>query len=1015
MKRAYALLSAALTTLQIAGQSPPVKVALRSSWPAPPFLAEILETVSLENPEAFFNYLDQLTDPQLLAAAATATPEAIHQGALAIAVDYGTLQEPESLAAVQMNLAMHAATPKLEAFYNYYVDNHNESVGDQCGSWVDWYGEVVCDVERLAQLAGTEAIEASIDMPVQPRPKILTFDHITPPPNRVIERPLRSAILYGSLASANFRELHSYLLSLVSRPEPHVEYIFRHVPPSKVSSNRNYLSGYGVALDLKKTDYLAVDDRHSNSEGSNAANTKETQEQRVDPVLPLILSHPENMTAPDSTVPLTAEELQELGTQAAQLIAESSDPLLTLTHLSQNFPKYAASLARRVVANQSITDELHDNSLRAQRGVNVFWLNGLQVDQKDVHPFGLLRLLKKDRDILKSLTLQGLSSAQAFELLTHPDVAAAQKGNAVLDTLFDASDRPEGGDVIVWWNDMENDNRYKRWNPSIYGILRPMYPGMLPSIKANLFNVVLTLDLSKMSSLNFLAGPMSNIINREFPLRFGLVPLGDDEAGKKMVRLFYYLIRNHGRKTTLEFLKAISQVQVPAGEGTETVQWDKVDSAWDYLVEKTQQEKPEFDFPELASVLSGEFASPAPFDKIAEYTERLGCGLDSSPTGHAFFNGKHFDVNDEFLTHLQNEMSVQMRMFQEKVYEGSLSDENKPESMSNYFYDLPTTNKRRNRYIYPSPGGLRIVNLPEVFAKSSFRASPPTYLYPSGWESVSESLYIIADLDSEAGLKLVKEALLSLTPESKTRVSLIHNPTILKSANEPRPAVSWLVAHMHIRGLLSKADPATFLSALVGDVPAAPLDGPQIPVGKKTAFEILTDGVDLKDIKLEEYADYVKQSRLVSRALQILPGQSALVVNGRVVGPVEGDFRVADFKALEDYEFRKRTEPVLQALQSVAAVILEDKYVAADIVSLATSVVASSQQPDPSEIGLFDAPLRPRSRGYDLLLREYTVFESGNKATALHRIAVLVDPLSETAQKWSSLLKVCFSVAGMAL
>jgi UDP-glucose:glycoprotein glucosyltransferase len=35
----------------------------------------------------------------------------------------------------------------------------------------------------------------------------------------------------------------------------------------------------------------------------------EGQEQRLDPVLPLILAHPENSTAPDASVPLSLEEL----------------------------------------------------------------------------------------------------------------------------------------------------------------------------------------------------------------------------------------------------------------------------------------------------------------------------------------------------------------------------------------------------------------------------------------------------------------------------------------------------------------------------------------------------------------------------------------------------------------------------------------------------------------------------------------------------------------------------------
>jgi hypothetical protein len=44
MKSAFVLLGLALAALKATGipQSPPVKVSLRSSWPSPPLLAEIL-------------------------------------------------------------------------------------------------------------------------------------------------------------------------------------------------------------------------------------------------------------------------------------------------------------------------------------------------------------------------------------------------------------------------------------------------------------------------------------------------------------------------------------------------------------------------------------------------------------------------------------------------------------------------------------------------------------------------------------------------------------------------------------------------------------------------------------------------------------------------------------------------------------------------------------------------------------------------------------------------------------
>ncbi|KAG6819213.1 hypothetical protein H0H92_002283, partial [Tricholoma furcatifolium] len=87
------------------------------------------------------------------------TPEAAYQAILEVAVENGYLKEPGSLAAVKLNLALHAATPKIEAFYNHYIDHYNATNGDSCGSWVEWYGEVICDIETLVRLAGVETIE----------------------------------------------------------------------------------------------------------------------------------------------------------------------------------------------------------------------------------------------------------------------------------------------------------------------------------------------------------------------------------------------------------------------------------------------------------------------------------------------------------------------------------------------------------------------------------------------------------------------------------------------------------------------------------------------------------------------------------------------------------------------------------------------------------------------------------------------------------------------------------------
>lgn len=184
---------------------------------------------------------------------------------------------------MEATLSLHSSMPRLEAAYQYYSDNQ-AGRGADCGSWVDWYGEVVCTVETLQRLAGVETIEAggmaagnrfvaspfglgcspnSVPPSSSSDVRFLPFDHIRPSPELTLDRPPRMAILYAAPTSSNFRELHSFLYAASADPKPHIQYVLRHIPPEGHASNkeRTYLSGYGVALDLKKMDYLAMDDR----------------------------------------------------------------------------------------------------------------------------------------------------------------------------------------------------------------------------------------------------------------------------------------------------------------------------------------------------------------------------------------------------------------------------------------------------------------------------------------------------------------------------------------------------------------------------------------------------------------------------------------------------------------------------------------------------------------------------------------------------------------------------------
>ncbi|THH06125.1 hypothetical protein EW145_g4303 [Phellinidium pouzarii] len=1055
--------------------SPAVRVDLRTSWSEVPLLLEVIESISAEEPGTFFPLLDALATSDALPPLDTLSPEAIHQATLQTAVALGFLQEPGALASVELQIALHAAAPKVQAFYQFYryADQRGgpsfsseagreageekgkkgeSSLDPNCVSWVDWYGERVCDVETLARLAGHDTIDADgehIFNSTFVRPKLLSFDHIHPDPERTLTPPLRTAIFYASPSSPNFRVLHAYLYKLANAPEPHVEYVFRHVPlDGQATRRKNYLSGYGVALDLKKTDYLAVDDRHSASSdyaGDDAPSEGSYIEDDI--VSYLIDQYPESVDA-DVSTPLSEEELISIGIQATQLITNSSNPLETLTQLSQNFPKYAASLARRVALNESIVEEVANNHMKAPAGVSAFWINGLMVHEGDITPFGLLRVLRKERAIVRSLTAAGLEPAQAVDLLTHKAIQVAQtEGGGVLDALFDASDRYEGGGAIVWWNDLTKDSRYARWNPSITGLLRQVYPGQMPSVKQNLINVVLITDLSQMASLNFIAGPLNNIISRGVPIRFGVVPGVETEDGRKMARLFYHLIDTYGRAKTMGFFAQIAQIQMPIHLLGPTVDWALVSRAFielQRLNPRDTETESNLNIISIDAIINGgdeetkedvgdevdggtEVSLADHVKRAHAYALRLDATPASCPTGHAFVNGKHYDLDDLFLKLLQTELSTQIQYLQEKVYLAELSDADLG-SIDTYFYDLPEAYIHRNRYIFPSPakpgvgsasgsGDLRVANLPEVFRKMGFAPASGAYLYTEGRPDSDEALLttlVVADLDSESGIALMKEALLSLDIGNSSRVTFIHNPAPLDTASPaPHRRVSPIFSHLIMHGLLaqvSQKELAVVLNPEITLLDDSEGFGEQVTLSENSVvYQLLRDvGVVMDRLgESKVHTHYVGACGLAAREFGIAPGEIALVVNGRIVGPIEPyAFASRNFASLRSYEMRRRVEPVIKALTNLTITPDSfDKSAYIDLVSLASSVIASVQVPDPSEQGLFNNPPLQRQRTYSQISGNFTSFSFGDASTAAYHIGVLLDPVSEAAQKWTALLK----------
>jgi len=66
---------------------------------------------------------------------------------------------------------------------------------------------------------------------------------------------------------------------------------------------------------------------------------------------------------------------------------QSPEPLKALMEISQNFPKYATSLARRITVDEELETELKGNWQKLQDGFSAVWLNGMVLQNSDVTVF----------------------------------------------------------------------------------------------------------------------------------------------------------------------------------------------------------------------------------------------------------------------------------------------------------------------------------------------------------------------------------------------------------------------------------------------------------------------------------------------------------------------------------------------------------------------------------------------------------------------------------------------------
>lgn len=639
-------------------KSHPITTLINAKWSVTPIQLEIAEYISDDSNQRFWTYVDELAG---LKVSLNDLESDHHRYKSALEAASKILTQPQ-IKLLKLSLSLRSLTPRIQS--NLMIADDILKHGDCEGkteAFVIIGGELVCNVNELKQkLKNPNKSLSSLS-------ELYNFDHIYPGS----ENNELVTALYGEAGEKLFNEFHQVLKNEV--PKGQIKYITRHFVRNR-SLTKVRLSGYGVELHLKSTEYKAQDDSprkdkdeinddsvENDVEGFDFAVLKERYphlSHSLDRLRGSLLEKNEEIA------PLKAWEFQELGLQAAERVAaiQGEEALTILQFTAQNFPAQAKTLVHTPVS-EDFKAEMKNNIDVFSRNLNLappdaaLFLNGMYFDAESLDVETLLDTLKKESVILDGLNRIGLKGPASGPLLAL-DFASQSKEFAI--DIRDSS--------IVWINDIEADKEYKRWGSSVMDMLRPTFPGMMRSVRKNFFNLVMVFDPVKPEVRELLRMAESFVSNMA-PLRLGLV--FDTRAGVGELNSLYqtincafnYMHQKQGARDALSFLMDI---------------YADTDKSSDVSIETVRKVFKKTNAKLSSDEVEDALGEDSDFDYGRQLTEEFIERLGVKNVLQALLNGILLNEKalnrDDFEELILTEIMQQTPTLQKAIYRGELSD-----------------------------------------------------------------------------------------------------------------------------------------------------------------------------------------------------------------------------------------------------------------------------------------------------------------------------------------------------
>ncbi|KAJ8012704.1 hypothetical protein DPEC_G00045650 [Dallia pectoralis] len=984
--RTVLLLSLLLLNVQYAqSTSKGVSASLKAKWSMTPFLLETSEFIAGDGNDKFWHFVDTVKELTIYK-----NGESVRSYYNLVIKKAGQFLTELQVNLLKFALSLRSYSPAVHASQKIASD---EPPPQDCPAFVSVHGQHGCTTKDLKKLLKTAA--------ARPNPYLYKNDHKYPGFNGT-DVPV--VILYAEIGTKRFGSFHKVLAEKAA--EGKLIYVLRHFV-AEPKPQKMLLSGYGVELAIKSTEYKAVDD----TQVKGATNTEEDDIDEVQGFLfgKLKKSHPDLqnqlgelrkylLESTNDMAPLKVWELQDLSFQAAASIMSVPrfDALKLMRDLSQNFPS-KARLLTRVAVDPAMTKEIEDNqkglseTMGIHPGDGSLFINGLHIDL-DVHnPFSILDTIRGEAKILEGLHNLGIKGDNLGKLLRLPTNPV--EDNYALDIRHPA---------ITWINDIETDSTYRSWPSGVQELLRATFPGVIRQIRRNFFNLVLFLDPVQEESVE-LVKLAELFYKHKIPLRIGFVFVvntddnvdGTTDAGVAFYRLLNYIADEYDLSHALTSMVSMyNKVETGKTLSVNTVSAFIKKNFPKASASRILDEDSEYDDKRKAGAL---------FYKKS--------GLGSLPL--ALFNGVPLSAHemdpDELETVILQRIMDTTNFFQRAVYMGQLTEGT---DVVDHLMDQPNVVPRINPLVLNTDRSyLDLTASPAVdewedstmFSyldskdKTAVVAKKMKYFTKNDEDGINGvTVWIVGNFEKASGRRLLLNALKHMRASSGMRVGVIDNP----SGRGPNEDNTVIYRAIWTTLLTQKNKPA--------------LDFVQ-KILKEETVQLLQHGTKMKDLLAQGTdsdafekrfntmeVDFIRSQQLFCRdVLKLNAGQSAVVSNGRILGPLEADeeFNVEDFHLLERITLRSTAEKLKARVKQMGR---RGKQ-ASDLLMKVDALLAAAPKGEDRKDVRF---VKDKHSVLHFAPRDDEVF---------YDVVAIVDPLTRDAQKMSQLLIVLSQVVNVKL